>query len=152
MTFADTRLPIAVLLLLVSAACNDPQSPRGFSLPLGDIDRGREAFVMLECTTCHEVVGEDLPQPERRAPDISVRLGGETMRVRTYGELVTSIINPSHRIAQGYRPDAVAPQGVSRMTVYNDVMTVSQLIDLVAFLESHYELPEYPPTDYPLIP
>ena len=35
------------------------------------------------------------------------------------------------------------------MTVYNDVMTVSQLIDIVTFLQSHYELRPYEPTPYP---
>jgi hypothetical protein len=35
------------------------------------------------------------------------------------------------------------------MTVYNDVMTVSQLIDIVAFLQAHYELRPYEPTPYP---
>jgi hypothetical protein len=35
------------------------------------------------------------------------------------------------------------------MTVYNDVMTVSQLADIVAFLQAHYELQPYEPTSYP---
>jgi len=35
------------------------------------------------------------------------------------------------------------------MTVYNDVMTVAQLIDIVTFLEEHYELRPYEPTRYP---
>ena len=34
------------------------------------------------------------------------------------------------------------------MTNYNDVMTVTQLADLVAFLQSHYELKDYEPTPY----
>jgi hypothetical protein len=32
------------------------------------------------------------------------------------------------------------------------VLTVNQLIDLVAFLESHYELEKYEPTEYPIYP
>jgi hypothetical protein len=35
------------------------------------------------------------------------------------------------------------------MTNYNDAITVSQLIDLVAFLQSHYTLREYDRTFYP---
>jgi hypothetical protein len=35
------------------------------------------------------------------------------------------------------------------MTVYNDVMTVTQLINLVTFLQEHYELRPYQPTTYP---
>ena len=69
-------------------------------------------------------------------------------RIKTYGELVTSIINPSHRLAKGYAEANVAMEGKSNMTVYNDVMTVRELIDLVAFLQSHYELRVYDHTVY----
>ena len=81
-------------------------------------------------------------------PELSIVLGGEVARLKTYGELVTSIINPSHRIARGYPADVVQADGQSKMKNYNDVMTVSQLIDLVAFLQSHYSLIEYEPTEY----
>jgi hypothetical protein len=62
---------------------------------------------------------------------------------------VTAIINPSHRLAQGYAESLVAQEGKSKMTVYNDVMTVSQLIDLVTFLQGKYKLWTPPPTSYP---
>jgi hypothetical protein len=35
------------------------------------------------------------------------------------------------------------------MKVYNEVMTVAQLIDIVTFLEEHYELPPHDPSVYP---
>ncbi|MCA9231605.1 MAG: hypothetical protein KDA57_13220 [Planctomycetales bacterium] len=89
--------------------------------------------------------------PDRPASDqVVVALGGKVSQIKTYGELVTSIINPSHRFAKGYTPGEVAVEGESKMTNYNDVMTVSQLIDLVAFLQAHYEIREYEPTHYPL--
>jgi hypothetical protein len=71
-----------------------------------------------------------------------VTLGGEVTRVKTYGELVTSIINPSHRLAQGYPTEEVSAAGESLMALayLNDVMTVQQLIDLVAFLQARYEV------------
>ena len=47
--------------------------------------------------------------------------------------------------------EAVETEGQSKMTNYNDILTVSQLIDLVAFLEAHYELEPYDPTEYPPI-
>jgi hypothetical protein len=43
-------------------------------------------------------------------------------------------------LARDYPEEEVALDGRSRMTVYNDVMTVQQLIDLVAFLQSHYQV------------
>jgi hypothetical protein len=36
------------------------------------------------------------------------------------------------------------------MVSYNDVMTVAQLIDLVAFVQSNYELSPYSRTNYPV--
>jgi hypothetical protein len=35
------------------------------------------------------------------------------------------------------------------MTVYNDVMTVTQLTDIVTFLQEHYKVRPYEPTQYP---
>jgi sulfur-oxidizing protein SoxX len=119
----------------------------GFALPPGDATRGQEAFVHFRCYDCHTVSGVDLPVGEE--PDqVKVELGGVVDRVRTYDDLVTAIINPSHRLAQGYAETLVAPAGKSRMTNYNDVMTVSQLVDLVTFLQKHYEL-YVPETTYP---
>jgi hypothetical protein len=105
-------------------------------------------FTQFRCYDCHFVEGVDFPVGEE--PDQAiVALGGEVSRVKTYGELVTSIINPSHKLAQGYAQSLVARDGESRMTNYNDVMTVTQLIDLTAFLQAHYKLKPYEPTSYP---
>jgi hypothetical protein len=121
----------------------------GFTLPSGDAARGQAAFVAFRCYDCHRVAGVDLPLGEE--PDQAiVELGGKVVRVRTYDELVTAIINPSHRLAQGYTPALVSKEGKSRMTVYNDVMTMAQLIDLVTFLQKHYELRSPVPTTYPV--
>jgi len=103
----------------------------GFTLPPGDAARGKEAFVAFRCYDCHTVSGVELPAGEE--PDrVIVELGGEVERVRTYDDLVTAIINPSHRLAQGYTPSLVAQDGKSRMTVYNDVMTVSRRVVCVS--------------------
>jgi hypothetical protein len=127
-----------------------PESAFGFRLPDGDADRGLEAFTALQCHACHSVEGLDLQFLGTGAAD--VKLGGTVLRVKTYGELVTSIINPSHKLAPGYRPQEVSTEGESLMTLahVNDVMTVQQLIDVVAFLQAHYEVvpPEYDPYTY----
>jgi L-cysteine S-thiosulfotransferase len=119
-----------------------------FTLPSGDAERGQAAFLNFRCYDCHRVHGVDLP-PGEEPDQVMVELGGEVDRLRKYGDLVTAIVNPSHRLAKGYNANLVANDGKSRMTVYNDVITVSQLVDIVAFLQSHYELRPYEPTPYP---
>ena len=124
----------------------------GFRLPDGSAERGRAAFLALQCTACHRVVGLNVPNQGTGVANVT--LGGETARVRSYGELVTAIINPSHRIAPGYPPSQVAtPDGQSLMTLayLNDVMTVQQLIDLVAFLQASYQLVPPPVSPYSYI-
>ncbi|RME66433.1 MAG: cytochrome C, partial [Alphaproteobacteria bacterium] len=120
---------VALAFLLSLAACDrGPKSGHGFTLPEGDAAKGEAAFVRFECTDCHSIAGrEDLRQGVE--PIMTVPLGGETPRIQTYGKLVTAIINPSHKISQKYLDTPVAENGVSKMRNYNDVMTVSELID-----------------------
>lgn len=138
-------------LCLLSAGCGGPKSGKGFTLPEGDAERGQTAFVALKCCSCHTVSGVELPSAEKGEKEI-VALGGKTLRIQTYGELVTSIINPSHKVAKGFAEEPAEPSEKprSKMANNNDAMTVSQLIDLVKFLQSHYELEEYDPTPYPI--
>lgn len=144
------HVPVITLVLACVgplAGCEpSPESARGFRLPDGDSQAGQETFLALQCHACHRVEGLELPPFQGTGP-VMVTLGGGVARVKTYGELVTSIINPSHRLAGGYPEDEVSRDGESLMTVFNEVMTVQQLIDLVAFLQSHYEVlpPAYNP-------
>jgi L-cysteine S-thiosulfotransferase len=140
----------AGLLALLAGCETSPQSGKGFTLPEGDVVRGEAAFVALQCHACHSVSGVELPEREPEL-DRPVALGGEVTRISTYGELVASIINPSHKLARGYPQETIAENGESKMTNYNEVMTVQQLTDLVAFLQSHYTLAPQVPTDYPLL-
>ena len=127
---------VLVFFVLSMAACDaGPKSSMGFRLPDGDIEKGKMAFVELKCHLCHTVAGIELPTPEV-VPPVVINLGGHVRNVKTYGELVTSIINPSHRLAKGYSKDLISIDGKSRMTDYSEVMTVRQMINLVAFLQS----------------
>jgi hypothetical protein len=119
-----------------------------FTLPPGNAERGQAAFVKFRCYDCHRVDGVDLPLGEE-PNQVVVHLGGKVDHLKTYGDLVTSIVNPSHRLAKGYNATLVADEGKSRMTVYNDVMTISQLADIVTFLQAHYELQPIERTPYP---
>ena len=142
-------LSLAMLSLVLFVGCSrdNPKSSYGFTLPEGDATVGKELFVSYSCHECHTVSATSLPDPTVVA-DKRVTLGGEVTRIQTYGELVTSIINPSHKLAVGYKRDEVADEGESTMTNYNDVMSVSELINLVAFLQSRYRLKPYEPTAY----
>ena len=143
------RMLLTMTIVAGLASCQaDPKSGKGFSLPEGSVEQGQNVFSQLRCYDCHTVPGVDFPAAEE--PDQKVvRLGGQVNRIKTYGELVTSIINPSHRLARGYVANSdTTAEGVSPMKNYNEVLTVNQLIDLVAFLQSHYELREYEPTRY----
>lgn len=140
---------IALCALTLLAACEQDERMQGeVYLPEGDPARGQEAFVSLGCVSCHTVTGAELPEPEvRRA--IRVRLGSRTGRTMSYGQLVTAVVNPSHKLASRYRDDEVSQDGESLMKVYNDVMTITQLTDLVAFLQAHYEKAARPGYKYP---
>ena len=129
---------IGVSLAAGLACTGGVHSPAGFRLPgNGDAGRGLAAFVELQCTNCHRVVGEDLPEPTMKPP-VPVTLGGRVYELRTDGYLVTSIINPSHRLA-GYSKTQVAVEGESRMPDMTRTMSVRQLVDIVAFLQDRYE-------------
>jgi len=129
-------LPLLALALL-AAGCDTPQKPaQSFRLPDGDTEQGKAAFVKLQCHACHVVQGVELPAPGSKSP-ITVVLGGEVLRVKTYGELVTSIINPNHIVSEKYR--GLLTGGHSPMPEYNESMTVSQMINLVTFIQPHYQ-------------
>ena len=134
--------PVLGLLLIAATmmgGCDrDRMSERGFALPAGNAAAGRETFLYMQCNQCHNIHGETLPALPGAEPFIE--LGGPVTRVKTYGELVTAIINPSHKLADGYPEDLTATDGESRMYVYNGYMTVQELIDLVAFLQPYYDV------------
>ena len=142
-------LLMAVALSGVSGCATPPKSGKGFTLPVGDAQAGKSDFVSLQCNACHKIEGIDQVAANGEKPELSIALGGEVTRIQTYGELVTSIINPSHRLAKGYPIDEISVDGQSKMKNYNDVMTVTQLTNLVTFLQSKYKLFEVELTDYP---
>jgi hypothetical protein len=121
------------------------KSSTGFHMPDGDAMRGQQTFVAFKCNACHRVDGVELPAPVADPP-VPVMLGGVVHQVRTDGELAAAIIEPSHRITPGYRKAALRSGGMSRMPDFGERMTVSELVDIVAFLQSRYEV--RPPPQY----
>ena len=136
------------VLAIALTACQ-PAGSAAYTFPAGDLGKGRQTFIDLGCVSCHTVDGarglrDGLDQAER-----TIVLGGEQPRVYTYGELVTSIVNPTHKVSQTRLGTMVQNDGESLMRDYNDIMTITQLTDLVAFLEEHYTLEPYEPTEFP---
>lgn len=135
---------LLAVVMLFQMACESQSS--GFVLPEGDSAAGKLSFVELNCNQCHSVA--DVPWAGmKEMNDIHVNLGGEVSGIKTYGELVTSVINPSHKIARKYQEEGMTVDGASRMRLYNEYMTVQDLIDIVTFLQKEYDvLP--PPNPY----
>lgn len=150
----NTRFLLTLLLgSFVALSGCDPDarmSEKGFRLPDGDALAGREAFLYMQCHQCHTIDGEELPEIPGMSPPY-VALGGRSPHVKTYGELVTAIINPSHRLAPGYAEEVVSEDDESNMYIYNKHMTVQELVDLVMFLQSKYDVvvPAYRYRIYP---
>jgi L-cysteine S-thiosulfotransferase len=134
-----------VFISLFAGACDNLQSGRRLRLPKGSAENGKTAFVALKCTECHTVVGVELPKPTV-ASEFVVELGGNVPRLRTVGDLLTSIIHPTQGVSfRMKRPAVGAP--TSGMPTMNDMMTVAQLVDLVRFLQPRYS-EMAPPMDW----
>ena len=134
----------ALSLSMLATGCGY-YSNFGFPVEQGDTEAGRQAFLDHACHRCHSVAGVNLPEfPAASSP--LLELGGETSQVKAYSELVTSIINPDHRISERYREQLIQPTSGPLTTqmpaAHIETMTVRQLIDIVAFLDSRYILTE----------
>ena len=116
----------------------------GFPVDQGDIAAGRQAFIDHRCHQCHSIADERLP-PLAGADRPILELGGPTSIVRSYADLTTSIINPNHAISDRYRDQQLLlnteiPLESPMPRPNLDTMSVRQLIDIVAFLDSKYQL------------
>jgi mono/diheme cytochrome c family protein len=109
--------------------------PRGwkFALPAGDPAGGRRLFADLECYKCHAIQGESFPQSGGDAKNVGPELTGMGgMHPAEY--FAESILSPNAVILEG--PGYAGPDGKSVMPTYADSLSVTQLVDLVAYLKS----------------
>ncbi len=123
-------------------------------LPMGEADTGKQVFVNLGCTSCHVVSGvEDLPPPADLEAAVDL---AESARGLSRSAILTSIISPAHVNSQTHElwadwageqrvwlgpgqqseEEEASERIVSRMRNYRSVMTVEQLSDMAAFVES----------------
>ena len=145
MKMKSCLLAIIVIEMCIAGCTSIPEEQPRLRLPEGDPRKGLATFVELQCNACHDVAGLELPAVPGTSP-ASVQLGGWHVRAKNYEELITSIINPSHELTTGHHKGEIDVDGESLMPIYNDVMTVTRLIDLVAFLQEEYEI--FPPPRY----
>lgn len=102
--------------------------PRGwrFTMPKGDLAKGRAAFEKFECYYCHRVRGESFPEPTDNGPELSQM--GPLHPVEFFAE---SIISPSAVAAKKDR----GKDGKSLMSVDHIAkMTVQELIDVSSYI------------------
>jgi len=120
--------------------------PKGwkFRLPEGSPVAGRTVFIKMECFRCHSIKGEKLPDVDRGATDVGPELTGIGSEHHPPEYLSESIVNPNRVILVG--PGYAAPDGSSVMPSYSDLMTVQELIDLTAYLDSLKEHGDGPHT------
>jgi hypothetical protein len=126
--------------LLLAVACGTGRKgSAGFHVPDGDVAKGHTVFVSLRCYSCHSVPGADVPAPTAPAESV-IAIGGQVPVPRTDGEIVAAIIDPSHRLTAGTGGAVASHGGLSRMGDFGESMTVRELVDLTAFVQSRYEV------------
>ncbi len=132
---------LIIAILFILPACSGDQAPvRGFVLPEGDVAQGEQVFVDFNCHSCHTIPGKEFPTVEFEPPFI-LDIGGEVYRVKNYGELLTSVVNPDHIISGKYKAllaSADRKAVISPMPYFGEEMTVAELIDVIAFLHAQY--------------
>lgn len=138
MLYRSRLLALAALIGVCSACDSRPRAT--LRLPTGDIERGKRAFVDLNCHSCHQVQGGDMPTPYVH-PVVPVKLGGPVGRRLSDSYLVSAMLNPDYAYHLAPYPiDQITSDGKPRMPHYAGRMTTQQMVDIVAFLQSRYKL------------
>jgi hypothetical protein len=131
---------IVAMSVGLSACDLSKESARGFSLPEGNAEAGEQAFVSYGCINCHKVEGVTAPANHKYLLAKPVQLGGPSSLVRSYGELVTSIINPSHKLSPRVPVSQSSIGQQSKMANLNDELVVTDLVNLVTFLQPKFNV------------
>lgn len=140
-----TQFVAYVIAVGVSACAAEPTRPEpaqavdvtlAAAMPPGDARAGRQAFLDLRCTACHEVPSEaEFPPPVSASagPPIDAHLAAKDLFY-----VATSIVSPSHQMSLETSPALREHlEGVlSPMGDFSHTMTVRQFVDLYAFIRS----------------
>ncbi len=120
---------------LTASSAPTPQVPVGwqFTFPAGDAWAGEKVFVKMECFSCHKVAGRSFRRPDTGGvgPELSP---GHAKFPPEY--LAESILN-RHKVIAG-NDDRYRGQDKrgSKMGDYSEIMTVRELLDVVAYVKS----------------
>jgi Cytochrome c len=128
--FVLLLLTVGLASIAALAQKSKPEELVTLVLPIGNSQSGRKAFLDLRCYTCHAVAGEtEMPKPfsANQGPNLN-----RPIRNQSPGKLATSIISPSHEITKEILKRGTGD--ISPMGDYSEVMTVRQLLDLIAYL------------------
>ena len=105
-----------------------------FYVPGGDTAAGRKAFVDLKCVACHRVAHDaSLPAPFSANPGPTLNFSDAK---NASEKIVTAVLAPSHSIAEGFGEGTPEEEQFSHMGDFADTMTVRQLRDIAAYLQS----------------
>lgn len=141
----NSNLSRALIVVAVSmaalTACEPQTQPvSDFMPPSGDAARGREVFIEYACYNCHTIPDVDLPEREAEPPMV-FSLGLRLHRVRSYGELLTAVLDPDHAVSPKF-VSALKAAGedpaAAQMPDFTEEMTVAELVDVVEFLDKEY--------------
>ncbi|MFQ5683690.1 MAG: c-type cytochrome [Candidatus Binatia bacterium] len=102
-----------------------------FKVPEGDPEMGKDVFAEMKCWQCHLVRGGNFgeTQPGKVGPELT-NIGG----IQTLQYLMESIVNPSAVVVPG--KGYSGPDGESKMPEFHDIMTLRQLVDLIAYMKT----------------
>ena len=109
-----------------------------FILPRGNAEDGKRSFVALGCNQCHSA--DDIPWIGVEIEgDVHVKLNGQSKTPKSYNELLTSILNPSHKIEKKHLLQMTTKSWDSKMRNYTEILTVRDLLDIATFLHTEFE-------------
>ena len=133
--FATCVVAISIAVTSITGAAAAPATPKvphgwKFAFPDGDSKAGKTVFLNMKCYSCHaiEIPGEKLPPS--RSGGAGPALTGYSALPREY--LAESIIKFHPVVAA---PGYTVKEGRAAMGEYNHLLSVQELIDLVAFLK-----------------
>ncbi len=112
-----------------------PRVPEGwhFSLPAGNSFAGEKVFVKMECFSCHKVAGRSFRRVDTGG--VGPELGPGHARLPSE-YLAESVLNRHKMIAGNDDRYRGEDKRSSKMGDYSEIMTVRELVDVVAYLKS----------------
>lgn len=130
---------VALSSLAASRAQDAAAGPKPV-VPLGKADAGQAVFVTKGCHQCHSAGTTKLP-PVDLAPRLVIELGGDVHGRWTRDDFARAILDPNHLVSEDYKIAMIRigdhfKAENSPMPTFGDVLRVSELIDLVTFLDS----------------